>query len=78
MLRFIFNFILFGIIFYLLSVFFPDAFATLVLWANKTFEFLKAVIFQIGAKINEWRGEPSGEGTPTHQAILYLLRLLRY
>ena len=71
-MRFIFNFILFGIIFYLLYVFFPDAFSTLVSWANKTFEFLRDVFMQIAAKISGWRGEPAGTGTPTHQAILFL------
>ena len=71
-MRFIFNFILFGIIFYLLYVFFPDAFMTLVSWANKAFDFLKDVAMSTVTKINEWRGEPKGQGTPAHQAILFL------
>jgi hypothetical protein len=34
MVRFIGNFILFGIIFYLIYLFFPEAFAKLVEWAG--------------------------------------------
>lgn len=75
-MRFIFNFILFGIIFYLLYVFFPDAFSTLVSWANKTFDFLKEFFMSSAAKINEWRGEPAGKGTPEHQAILYFITMI--
>lgn len=71
-MRFIFNFILFGIIFYLLYVFFPDAFSTLVSWANKAFDFVKDLVMHTGSKINEWRGEPAGKGTPAHEAILFL------
>ncbi len=35
MVRFIGNFILFGIIFYLIYLFFPEAFAKLVEWAGE-------------------------------------------
>lgn len=41
MLRFIANFILFGIIFYLISVYFPEPFKTLVSWADVIVNFVK-------------------------------------
>lgn len=37
MLRFIMNFILFGILFYLIWMFFPEAFEKLVGWANELY-----------------------------------------
>lgn len=78
MLRFIFNFILFGIIFYLIYLFFPEAFTTLVSWANKTVDFFKDVFVTLSAKYNEWRGqEASGTATPPHQALFLLLGMLK-
>lgn len=40
MLRFIFNFILFGIIFYLIYIYFPDGFATLVRWVETAWNWI--------------------------------------
>lgn len=37
MLRFLFNFFLFGILYFLIYTFFPDAFHTLVGWAGKVY-----------------------------------------
>lgn len=39
MLRFMFNFIFFGVLFYIIWIFFPDAFNTLVVWAGKVYDF---------------------------------------
>ncbi len=39
MLRFMFNFIFFGVLFYVIWMFFPDAFHKLVAWAGKVYEF---------------------------------------
>ncbi len=77
-MRFIFNFILFGIIFYLIYLFFPDVFATLVSWANKTVEFFKEVFVQLSAKFNAWRGQEAAApaqtpAIPPHEAIFLLL-----
>ena len=41
LIRFIFNFILFGALFYLIWHFFPDAFATLVTWVKALVEFVQ-------------------------------------
>lgn len=40
MLRFIMNFILFGILFYLIWMFFPEAFEKLVGWANDLYNWV--------------------------------------
>lgn len=40
MLRFIFNFFLFGLLFFIIYKFFPDAFATLVDWVGKVYDTL--------------------------------------
>ena len=40
-MRFILGFIFFGLLFYAMSVYMPDAFQTLVSWAAKTFDYLK-------------------------------------
>lgn len=40
-MRFILNFIFFGILFYLIYLYFPDAFHTLVSWVAKVFDFIK-------------------------------------
>jgi hypothetical protein len=41
LMRFIFNFFFFGLLFYLIYLFFPEAFHTLVSWADQVFLFLK-------------------------------------
>lgn len=43
MLRFIVNFFLFGFIFYMIHLFFPEAFATLVSWAGGAFTWVKGI-----------------------------------
>ena len=45
-MRFILNFIFFGILFYLIWVYFPDAFTTMVSWADTIVTFIKDV-FQL-------------------------------
>lgn len=41
MIRFLINFCLFGILFYLIWRFFPEAFDTLVSWAGNVYDFFK-------------------------------------
>lgn len=69
-MRFIFNFIFFGILFYIIYLFFPDAFATLVSWVAKVYEFLRDIFMQVYEKLVGWKkGDTS---TPT-QALLFPL-----
>lgn len=71
MLRFIFNFFLFGLLFYLIYLFFPEAFQTLVSWANHTYEFFKDLFMQISARIQSSRGDH----VPPQQALGWMLSL---
>lgn len=58
-MRFILNFIFFGVLFYVIYLFFPDAFHTLVGWANGIYEFLRDVLIQLTGKYHEWKGDHS-------------------
>ena len=46
-MRFLLNFFFFGITFYLIWMFFPDAFLTLVNWANHVVEFFRELLYWI-------------------------------
>lgn len=70
MLRFILNFFLFGILFYLIYLFFPDAFMTLVSWANEAYEFLKDLVLELAGKFQEWRGKSS---VPSREQVALLM-----
>lgn len=39
MLRFVFNFALFGLVFYMMYLYLPDTFSTLVGWADATVDY---------------------------------------
>lgn len=52
-MRFIFNFIFFGILFYLIYLFFPDAFHKLVSWADEIYAFFRDLTIQMIEKFNE-------------------------
>lgn len=46
-MKFIVNFIIFGLIFYGIYVFFPTAFETLVSWAEAVFNFVEGLYQKI-------------------------------
>lgn len=50
-MRFIFNFIFYGFLFFLIWHFFPDTFLKLVSWAEHAFEWLSNVIIQLMDKV---------------------------
>ena len=50
-MKFLWNFFFFGILFYLIWVFFPDAFHTLVNWANHIVAFFKDLILGLSDKV---------------------------
>lgn len=75
MLRFILNFFLFGILFYLLYLFLPDAFMTLVSWADQVYEFFRDLVLQFSGKIQEWR-RPSSPVPERASLFLFWLRSL--
>jgi hypothetical protein len=46
-IRFLIQFVLYGLLFYAIWVFFPDAFATLVSWASTLAGYLREVWIRI-------------------------------
>lgn len=59
-MRFIFNFIFFGLLFYAIYYFFPDAFAKLVTWTGDTFDYIKVFVQQQFSKIPPVKKENTG------------------
>lgn len=53
MIRFVLNFFLFGILFYLIWRFFPEAFETLVSWAEMVYDFVKNLFSTTVEKMNQ-------------------------
>jgi hypothetical protein len=78
-MRFIFNFIFFGILFYLIWMLFPDAFLTLVSWANHLVAFLKELIINLWGKLQNYLPQSSNVTPPhTNPAIILPLWLLSF
>ncbi|MBA2368658.1 MAG: hypothetical protein H0V82_06505 [Candidatus Protochlamydia sp.] len=50
--RFLLNFFLFGLLFFLIYTFLPDTFSTLAEWAGKAYDFLREIYLQIAGKIS--------------------------
>lgn len=77
MLRFIFYFIFFGLLFYLIWMYFPEAFQTLVSWVGKIYTFLHNLGEAIIEKLNSWMATPKAPEHPlTPQAPKEWLQLL--
>lgn len=58
MLRFIANFILFGVLFYLIATYFPDQFQTLIHWAEAIVNFVKDTAHMIMEKLGSGTTAP--------------------
>jgi len=71
-MRFIFNFILFGVLFYAIYIAFPEAFATMVGWANSIYEFLRSISLQLYHRAQEWGGGKGETPAPVHQGLILL------
>jgi len=59
MIRFIFNFIFFGVLFYAIAHFFPDAFQTLVGWAERIYTFF----VDAGVSVIDWVSDLTKPGS---------------
>ena len=66
-MRFIFNFIFFGILFYVIWLMFPDAFKTLVSWADQIVLFIKALVLGAWDKLQPYW--PSSNSVPKPHTI---------
>lgn len=75
-MRFILNFIFFGVLFYAIYLIFPDAFRTLVGWANSIYEFIRDIILQLSSKVQEWRGQRGPQTPPQHALFLIPLWIM--
>lgn len=76
-MRFILYFILYGILFYAIWFFFPDAFNKLVTYAGDVFQFLRGIIAQIIEKItNGSAATPAVPTPPAAPAASFLLGFL--
>lgn len=73
-MRFILNFIFFGFLYYVIYLFFPDAFHTLVSWANTSFDYLRELFLQLSGKIQ--KGDQTLNPVP-QQALLWILFSLK-
>lgn len=71
-MRFIFNFIFFGILFYIIWLYFPDAFKTLVDWASNTVAFLKNLVQTAMEKVHETQIPPPAPPDPTPTSSLLI------
>ena len=74
-MRFILNFIFFGVLFYAIYLAFPDVFYTLVGWANKIYEFIRDLYYQLSDRIQEWKMKREGSQSPPPQHAIFLLPL---
>jgi hypothetical protein len=50
-MRFIFNFVFFGLLFFLISRFLPETFETLVGWVNSLYEVLRDAVLWIVERV---------------------------
>ncbi len=50
-MKFVFNFIFYGVIFFLIWRYFPEAFNTLVSWVNGLWDFIVDLVVSIVAKV---------------------------
>ncbi len=53
MLRFLFNVILFGLLFYIIHRFLPDTFNTLVSWVDQLYDFLANIATWLVQRVQE-------------------------
>lgn len=64
-MRFILYFVFFGLLFYIIWMYFPEAFQTLVSWAAKVFNFIHDLVAGIVDKLNSWSA-PTKAPIPEH------------
>lgn len=72
MIRFIINFILFGLLFYALWLFAPDFFAKLTEWAGALFHYIQELVNNFSGRLRTDHPAP----TTTAPALLVLMSAL--
>lgn len=66
-MRFILSFIFFGLLFYAIWIYFPEAFQTLVGWVAKIFDFLKSLVESVIERFNT-----SGSRGTTPKSLFFI------
>lgn len=54
-MKFLFNFVFFGVLFYVIYLFFPEAFRVLVSWADSAYQLIRDLGLMVYKKIQELR-----------------------
>jgi cytosine/uracil/thiamine/allantoin permease len=57
MLRFLINFVIFGVLFYAIYSFFPETFKTLVSWADSIYVAIKDFVLWIIERVNQFKSD---------------------
>ena len=57
MIRFLFNFVIFGVLFYAIYLLFPDAFKTLVSWADSLYGIIRDLGLWVYSRLQDFRKE---------------------
>ena len=78
MIRFILNFIFFGVLFYAIAHFFPDAFERLVQWAEKVYTFFADLITTFINWVSEHTKSDKTVPEKTPSAIFAIQQLIDY
>jgi hypothetical protein len=68
-MRFIIGFFFFGFLFYLIYIFFPDAFQTLVSWAAHVYEFFRSLAITLHERISPTK--PTNDDVNHAMAFLF-------
>ena len=76
-MRFILNFFFFGLLFYLIWMFFPDAFLTLVSWANHVVAFFRDLFMGLSDKIQNQTPPPAPVTPSAWLTLPFFIRLGR-
>ncbi len=74
-MRFIIEFFLFGFLFFLLWHFFPEAFATLVSWAQAVYDFFANLFAQVGNRVQS--EHPTVPPPPAKTLLPLLIMMLK-
>ncbi len=72
-MRFILNFIFFGVLFYAIHILFPDAFHTMVGWADAIYNFVHDILATLFSKAQDWKEHKAPSHHP-EQVFSFLLR----
>ena len=77
MLRFLFNFVLFGVLFYAIYLLFPDAFTTLVSWADSLYNIIRDLALWVWSRLQDFRREHVPPVEAPKALLLPLFTVLR-